>query len=215
MNDDKISELLQRFMDGLTSLEEEARLADFFRHASDGDKPRGMSDGDWLAYREMFRQFDEGFDEGSDAAPVRKKAAHLLPLWSRAAAAAVIIVAISALLFMQRSQDSTPQMAEVTPQPAEAAITDSIVADTTQTIDMETIHEKNGKIIKPQRQKRLPYTMPVPRNMMADAAESNTMTREDSIAVGVREAEAVIAAMTLYQDLKVSEICDVEYEEVY
>lgn len=212
MNNDKITSLLNRFMDGATSLEEEALLADFFRHATDGDKPQDMSDEDWLAYREMFRQFDEGFDAVDTPEPKPKRAS-LLPIW-RIAAAAVIVIGLSAILIMHSRQDITPQMAEVTPMPSEA-ITDSTATDTTQIINVESIHEKNEKSIKPQRQKRLPYTMPVPRNLMAEADESNTMTREDSIAQGVREAEELIAAMTLYQDLKVSEICNVEYEEEY
>lgn len=212
MNNDKITSLLNRFMDGATSLEEEALLADFFRHATDSDKPQDMSDEDWLAYREMFRQFDEGFDTVGTPEPKPKRAS-LLPIW-RIAAAAVIVIGLSAILIMHSRQDITPQMAEVTPMPSEA-ITDSTATDTTQIINVESIHEKNEKSIKPQRQKRLPYTMPVPRNLMAKSAESSTMTREDSIAQGVREAEALIAAMTLYQDLKVSEICNVEYEEEY
>lgn len=212
MNNDKITSLLNRFMDGATSLEEEALLADFFRYATDSDKPQGMSDEDWLAYREMFRQFDEGFDAVSTTPEPKHKTARLIPMW-RIAAAAVIVIGLSAILLMPRGQqDITPQIAEVS---TEAATTDSTATDTTQIINVESIHEKNGKSIKPQRQKRLPYTMPVPRNLMAEADESNTMTREDSIAQGVREAEELIAAMTLYQDLKVSEICNVEYEEEY
>lgn len=212
MNNDKITSLLNRFMDGATSLEEEALLADFFRHATDSDKPQDMSDEDWQAYREMFRQFDEGFDAVGTTPEPKRKTARLIPMW-RIAAAAVIVIGLSAILLMPRGQqDITPQIAEVS---TEAATTDSIATDTTQIINVETIQEKNGKSIKPQRQKRLPYTMPVPRNLMAEADESNTMTREDSIAQGVREAEELIAAMTLYQDLKVSEICNVEYEEEY
>lgn len=212
MNNDKITSLLKRFMDGATSLDEEAQLADFFRHATDSDKPQDMSDEDWQAYREMFRQFDEGFDAVGTTPEPKRKTARLIPMW-RIAAAAVIVIGLSAILLMPRGQqDITPQIAEVS---TEAATTDSIATDTTQIINVETIQEKNGKSIKPQRQKRLPYTMPVPRNLMAEADESNTMTREDSIAQGVREAEELIAAMTLYQDLKVSEICNVEYEEEY
>lgn len=212
MNNDKITSLLNRFMDGATSLDEEAQLADFFRHATDSDKPQDMSDEDWQAYREMFRQFDEGFDAVGTTPEPKRKTARLIPMW-RIAAAAVIVIGLSAILLMPRGQqDITPQIAEVS---TEAATTDSIATDTTQIINVETIQEKNGKSIKPQRQKRLPYTMPVPRNLMAEADESNTMTREDSIAQGVREAEELIAAMTLYQDLKVSEICNVEYEEEY
>lgn len=44
--------LLDRYLDGLTSLEEEDRLADYFRSH---DVPEA-----WQAYKEMFAYFDAG-----------------------------------------------------------------------------------------------------------------------------------------------------------
>ncbi len=49
----QIDELLERFMQGETSLDEEQLLADYFRSA-DNIPPR------WEPYRTMFRYFDEG-----------------------------------------------------------------------------------------------------------------------------------------------------------
>ena len=49
----QIDELLERFMQGETSLDEEQLLADYFRSA-DNIPPR------WVPYRTMFRYFDEG-----------------------------------------------------------------------------------------------------------------------------------------------------------
>lgn len=51
-----IEQLLRRFMDGLTSPEEEDRLGSYFRHA---DVPK-----EWDAYKEMFAYFDEGMPQG-------------------------------------------------------------------------------------------------------------------------------------------------------
>lgn len=51
-----IEQLLRRFMDGLTSTEEEDRLGSYFRHA---DVPK-----EWDAYKEMFAYFDEGMPQG-------------------------------------------------------------------------------------------------------------------------------------------------------
>lgn len=51
-----IEQLLRRFMDGLTSPEEEDRLGGYFRHA---DVPK-----EWDAYKEMFAYFDEGMPQG-------------------------------------------------------------------------------------------------------------------------------------------------------
>mgnify|MGYP003534071139 FL=1 len=54
-----IEKLLKRFMDGETSVEEETALTDFFRSATDEDRPANISEEDWETYRTMFRQFEE------------------------------------------------------------------------------------------------------------------------------------------------------------
>ncbi len=51
-NHSEIEDLLQRFLDGTTSLKDEIRLADYFR--------TNDVDNDWLAYKEMFAMFDSG-----------------------------------------------------------------------------------------------------------------------------------------------------------
>ena len=61
----QIDELLERFMQGETSLVEEQLLADYFRSA-DNIPPR------WEAYRTMFRYFDEGMP----LEPLHENAAH-------------------------------------------------------------------------------------------------------------------------------------------
>ena len=64
----------------------------------------------------------------------------------------------------------------------------------------------------PKKQRRLPYTPPIPRNMLAQAAEANGIS-EDSMAVALEETEHLIKAMTVYQEIRVEEICNVEFEE--
>ena len=48
----EVERMLQRFMDGMTTLEEEALLADFFRTHEVA--------GEWKAYKEMFQLFGQG-----------------------------------------------------------------------------------------------------------------------------------------------------------
>ena len=67
---------------------------------------------------------------------------------------------------------------------------------------------------KPKKQQKLPYTPPVPRHLIAQVAEANEVS-EDSMAVALEEAERLINAMTVYQEIRISEICNVEYEEEY
>ena len=60
MKDIKVEELLKRFMDGETSVEEEMALTEYFREATDEDRPDSIPEEDWEAYREMFRMFEDG-----------------------------------------------------------------------------------------------------------------------------------------------------------
>ena len=61
----QIDELLERFMQGETSLDEEQLLADYFRSAD-------HIPAQWEAYRTMFRYFDEGMP----LEPLHENAAH-------------------------------------------------------------------------------------------------------------------------------------------
>ena len=57
MTDLQIISLLQRYMDGLTTIDEENVLAEYFSKATDDDRPDEISADDWRAYREMFGMF--------------------------------------------------------------------------------------------------------------------------------------------------------------
>ena len=52
MTTQEVERLLQRFMDGTSTLEEEAQLAEFFRTHEVA--------GEWATYKDMFALFDEG-----------------------------------------------------------------------------------------------------------------------------------------------------------
>ena len=199
MKEKILTQTLERFMDGETTLDEEAFLADFFRNATDNDKPADIAAEDWQAYREMFRQFEEGFES-----PAPQKAKHK-SLWTAlsAAAAVILLVVCLATLSLNKGNNEMPLTAEM------QEIADTTTADTIRVLNVESIPQKQEK---PHRQRRLPYSPPVPRNLIAANAQQ-TMTREDSLNEAMREVEAVVAAMTVYQELKISEICNVEYQE--
>lgn len=199
MKEKILTQTLERFMDGETTLDEEAFLADFFRNATDNDKPADIAAEDWQAYREMFRQFEEGFES-----PAPQKAKHK-SLWTAlsAAAAVILLVVCLATLSLNKGNNEMPLTAEM------QEIADTTTADTVRVLNVESIPQKQEK---PHRQRRLPYSPPVPRNLIAANAQQ-TMTREDSLNEAMREVEAVVAAMAVYQELKISEICNVEYQE--
>ena len=214
MKDIKVEELLKRFMDGETSVEEEMALTEYFREATDEDRPDSIPEEDWEAYREMFRMFEDGeAGRGRDAHAPRG-----IRIYMAAAAVAAFIVLV--LILNVGGKQGKPMIAEV-----EAV--DTIKA---MTVPIDTLRDKpsidklrNDNVevsptpslkAKPKKQQKLPYTPPVPRHLIAQVAEANGIS-EDSMAVALEEAERLINAMTVYQELRISEICNVEYEEVY
>ena len=214
MKDIKVEELLKRFMDGETSVEEEMALTEYFREATDEDRPDSIPEEDWEAYREMFRMFEDGeAGRGRDAHAPRG-----IRIYMAAAAVAAFIVLV--LILNVGGKQGKPMIAEV-----EAV--DTIKA---MNVPIDTLRDKpsidklrNDNVevsptpslkAKPKKQQKLPYTPPVPRHLIAQVAEANEVS-EDSMAVALEEAERLINAMTVYQEIRISEICNVEYEEEY
>ena len=210
----EVEELLKRFMDGETSVEEEMALTEYFREATDEDRPDSIPEEDWEAYREMFRMFEDGeAGRGRDAHAPRG-----IRIYMAAAAVAAFIVLV--LILNVGGKQGKPMIAEV-----EAV--DTIKA---MTVPIDTLRDKpsidklrNDNVevsptpslkAKPKKQQKLPYTPPVPRHLIAQVAEANEVS-EDSMAVALEEAERLINAMTVYQEIRISEICNVEYEEEY
>ena len=235
MKEIEVEDLLKRFMAGETSVEEETALAEYFFGAGDEDRPNNIPKEDWEAYREMFRMFDDGnigvrvthphiteAGRGRDAHAPRGIRIDRKPSGLRIYMAAAAVAAFIVLVFMLNigGEQGKPMIAEV-----EAV--DTIKA---MNVPIDTLRDKpsidklrNDNVevsptptqkTKPKKQQKLPYTPPVPRHLIAQAAEANGIC-EDSMAVALDEAERLINAMTVYQELRISEICNVEYEEVY
>ena len=106
-----IEKLLKRFMDGETSVEEETALTDFFRSATDEDRPANISGEDWETYRTMFLQFEE-WETGEQvsqmhiAETVNGQVAHAhgnKVAWLSAAAAVAAIFVLAFLLNVGRN----------------------------------------------------------------------------------------------------------------
>ena len=232
MKEIEVEDLLKRFMAGETSVEEETALAEYFFGAGDEDRPNNIPKEDWEAYREMFRMFDDGnigvrvthphiTKQESGLRIGRGRDAHA-PRGIRIYMAAAAVAAFIVLVFMLNigGEQGKPMIAEV-----EAV--DTIKA---MNVPIDTLRDKpsidklrNDNVevsptpslkAKPKKQQKLPYTPPVPRHLIAQVAEANEVS-EDSMAVALEEAERLINAMTVYQEIRISEICNVEYEEEY
>ena len=159
MKDIKVEELLKRFMDGETSVEEEMALTEYFREATDEDRPDSIPEEDWEAYREMFRMFEDGeAGRGRDAHAPRG-----IRIYMAAAAVAAFIVLV--LILNVGGKQGKPMISEV-----EAV--DTIKA---MTVPIDTLRDKpsidklrNDNVevsptpslkAKPKKQQKLPYTL--------------------------------------------------------
>lgn len=95
MTTQEVERLLQRFMDGTSTLEEEAQLADFFRTHEVA--------GEWTAYKEMFALFDEGKVEVEEK---RESAAW----WKYAGIAAAIALLLGLGFYFNSRNDEKPHL---------------------------------------------------------------------------------------------------------
>ena len=274
MKEIELEGMLARFMDGETSVEEETALAEYFQDATDEDKPAGMPEEDWAAYREMFRQFDEGFEDMEYATKPaesgnltwREKVHEMMVerhgrLWFGMSAAAVAALVVMVLTLGRGSGKVAPTVAEAPDSVSSITLPVDTVVERSDNADIPPTPSQKAK---PKKQRRLPYTLPVPRPLLAEAVSSeqradgseqravsselkaqgsrltaqgrDTCTialsqvatpdarskaleaeaaSEDSMAVALEEAERLINAMIVYQEIMINEICNVEFEEEY
>ncbi len=114
-----IQDLLDKFMNGLTTLEEEAALGDYFRTH---EVPR-----EWEDYRQMFGYFDRGME--GDLVPAEQHSPSLTRLvgrrWWGIAAAACITAGIVSTVVLHRPA-TTVTVSETPPAIAQKA--DSIAS---------------------------------------------------------------------------------------
>ena len=226
MTDSKLRLLLKKYMDGQTSLSEEASLARAVMERDSASPPDGISDADWKVYREMFAMFSNVETTGSEGmtATEHKPATRSTIRWTAAVLAiAAAIVAFVVMRPMHQLPDNT-LLAE------ENQVTDSLSSsygDTIRNIELPApkplIHPTEHKTGKMRKH---PYAMPVDRNLIAEAEKTanvivDTIDAQTSLAVDsllqtalAEQAKAVEAAIAKYVDcMEEWESAAVEYEE--
>ena len=226
MTDSKLRLLLEKYMDGQTSLSEEASLARAVMERGSASPPDGISDADWKVYREMFAMFSNVETTGSEGmtATEHKPATRSTIRWTAAVLAiAAAIVAFVVMRPMHQLPDNT-LLAE------ENQVTDSLSSsygDTIRNIELPApkplIHPTEHKTGKMRKH---PYAMPVDRNLIAEAEKTanvivDTIDVQTSLAVDsllqtalAEQAKAVEAAIAKYVDcMEEWESAAVEYEE--
>ena len=95
MTTQEVERLLQRFMDGTSTLEEEAQLAEFFRTHEVA--------GEWATYKDMFALFDEGKVEVEE-----KKES--MAWWKYAGMAAAIALLLGIGFYFNSQNDEKPHL---------------------------------------------------------------------------------------------------------
>ena len=171
-----IHRLIERFMAGLTSIEEESRIADYLRtHEVDEEL---------LPYKRMFAWFDEGMPAKRPAKAFRHTAVlrKLSYFIMAAAAAALLLVVIWPRTEPAQMANNVP--VETTPvEKKPVAKPDTLTNDTTTTI--ATPKKKTRRHIRRDRFKAMP-----PKVYMAEAKVDSTKNDAESLAKReVREAE--------------------------
>lgn len=215
MTDRQIISLLKRYMDGATTVDEEAALADFFSTATDADRPDAISAADWSAYREMFCMFapeKAGKDQLDEAAAptVRRFTLRKSLLWvASAAAVASLVFAVSALL-----PDNTPSgQSSGAPLAQQAArlvsadsVADSISAEQPQRILADSVKQ-------PPEKRRLhksvrPYWQPRPPKVYVAEADRSASTHADStdIEEAVRQTDILLHAINANQSAEINQL---------
>lgn len=185
MNND-IKKLIERFMAGQTSVEEEDMIADYFRNNETDDELK--------AYKEMFGWFDKGMPlEPNDTKQSTKRKRHftLMPITAVAAIITVLIIAV-----WQTGDNSIETMHEQTAQTAN--IYEDNKTDTTATDTIATQRQKTGK--RQKRMRKDAYRIMPPKTYLAQ-------NKHDSISI---QADKELEEINKKQDEILKEI-----EELY
>ncbi len=167
----QIQDLLDKFMNGLTTLEEEAALGDYFRTH---EVPR-----EWEDYRQMFGYFDRGM-EGDLLIPQTSTAPLMRQMgrrwWGIAAAAAITALIVSLTLLRPRTSTTVTQQ----PPIAEVQTVDTPVVITPPAVEMQQLAVANTP--KPAPRSKVAATTSRTRRLQAQnaklARENERLQRE-------------------------------------
>lgn len=160
----QIQDLLDKFMNGLTSLEEEAALGDYFRTH---EVPQ-----EWEDYRLMFGYFDRGME--GDLVPMEESRPPLTQLmgrrWWGIAAAACITAVIVATTVLHRPATTTVSA----PPPAIVQKVDSIATPVTVETEQQPQQLASSTPPRPVKPSR-----PVSKSTRRLQAENAKLAREN------------------------------------
>lgn len=179
----EIKQLIDRYMNGQTTVDEEQLLARYFRNAT--DVPDSLK-----PYRDMFAYFDEGMPLGAlpefdgsagqaetrvapDSSKVVAPRRHSLRMAAWWSGAVAVAAAVALLLIMHRPS--------VPVQPIASAVVVSDTCSTSTGVEAEQNVVADSVKLKPQPQRRRPsvrrrYYIAPPKTYLAHAAATDSIT---------------------------------------
>ncbi|WP_302954809.1 hypothetical protein [Prevotella sp.] len=188
--DKNIEQLIKRFIDGQTTIEEESRIAEYFRTHDVEDE--------WKAYKDMFAWFDDGMPIQQEAEKHKtrnSKKAKIIAFAMAAAAAiaALIIIATPGNNDIMPVQKTANVIKPSTADAIETALKDTLAIDSVSKETSRPAHKK-AKI------RRRVYNVMPPKTYLADA-------KRDSIdEVANQMAEEKLQQIYNEQNSKLQEI---------
>lgn len=196
----QIQQLIDKYMNGQTTVDEEQLIARYFRSAT--DVPDSLK-----PYRDMFAYFDDGmplgtlpeFDGSSGQADTRvapdsnnvvaprRRSLRMAAWWSGAVAVAA---AVALLLIMHRP--SAPV------QPIASAVVVSDTCSTSTGVEAEQNVVTDSVKLKPQPQRRRPsvrrrYYLAPPKTYLAHAAVTDSITHQADANVNGSATDCLVA----------------------
>lgn len=196
----EIKQLIDRYMNGQTTVDEEQLLARYFRNAT--DVPDSLK-----PYRDMFAYFDEGMPLGAlpefdgsagqaetrvapDSSKVVAPRRHSLRMAAWWSGAVAVAAAVALLLIMHRPS--------VPVQPIASAVVVSDTCSTSTGVEAEQNVVADSVKLKPQPQRRRPsvrrrYYIAPPKTYLAHAAVTDSTTHQADANVNGSATDCLVA----------------------
>lgn len=207
MNEQQLLSLLQRYMDGLTTVDEESALAVFFGRASDADRPDAISAEDWKVYQEMFAMFAPQAQSLTQKHKATSRfTLRQVSVWI-ASVAAVALIVFAASTQLRHDSSSSPTLAQHSVStPAADSLSDSISADQPQRIVVDSVRQKLPK--QKTRKAPRPYWQPRPPKVYMAGADKPSAAQLDSAKIeeAVRQADILLQTINAQQSVEMDKL---------
>ena len=208
MTDRQIISLLQRYMDGLTTIDEENVLAEYFSKATDDDRPDEISTDDWRAYREMFATGEEASEQPKQeqANVQRRFTLRKVAVGITSAAAVALLLFAASTQLNNNTTDNKPLAQQVLDSMPVDSIVDSISAERPQRIGVDSI--KPQPVRQHIRKSTRPYWQPRPPKVYVAEANEAIDAKADSIDIeeAVRQADILLQAISVHQSAEINQL---------